>query len=340
MPMRIIRNIFIAVIILSVLATGSVYLCLRSPKLLAKTLKAVADRQAGPVRLTTLQIKETKFLSPASYHINEVSAELQLSEPQAKISVTIEHLGFENLYKAIFKDENLFIKWNKVQISSDELALNVTQLSGELKSAGVDLNSATGFLKAEKINSGDYLARNVKSDVTINPQNVLLENFTADAYGGSVSGNISFVYEPEVTYHIEIDLDGIDSARLASVVALFNDLRGLISGWAKIDGDDSEIFSLSGAFNIVEGGQVRASMLAPLLQYIPASQQKTQLNALIAADGLVPLQKARIHLDSESTEKLTTQFNLSSKEYNLDLNLTVDVNVDGGLARLLDFHKN
>ena len=72
-----------------------------------------------------------------------------------------------------------------------------------------------------------------------------------------------------------------------------------------------------------------------MAQYIPPSKERQQLEALLKTDGMVELETASVTLKNLSEHKLEGLVDLSSKQLNLQLNLPIDINVDGSLNELL-----
>ena len=70
--------------------------------------------------------------------------------------------------------------------------------------------------------------------------------------------------------------------------------------------------------------------------YIPASAQRDILEDLIAAGMDVFFDHADVRLKSAQSDSLNLLIKMDSKKLNLDLTVTVDLNVEGGLKGLIE----
>lgn len=76
------------------------------------------------------------------------------------------------------------------------------------------------------------------------------------------------------------------------------------------------------------GGQVRAKLFSALLPYLPAGAERIKLQSLSGQADLVRYQEADLEARMVGENKMKILFHIVIPEYNLVLNLNVDVHVD------------
>jgi hypothetical protein len=113
-------------------------------------------------------------------------------------------------------------------------------------------------------------------------------------------------------------------------------VKGRVDGRCSIKGKLDEIESLVGNLDIVEGGQLKAAWLSFIPSQLPPnSVQRKDLERLIKTDGDFPFEKFLVNSKSITDEKMTSEVKIESKRFNLNLDYTIDTNIEGGLGNLL-----
>ena len=85
--------------------------------------------------------------------------------------------------------------------------------------------------------------------------------------------------------------------------------------------------------------QIKATLIKPLLDYIPQSRQKKDLELLFKNKGNIPLEMAEIVLLSVTDEAVKTRIELKSRKFNLDISVDLDFNIAGGIQNILNLQK-
>ena len=137
---------------------------------------------------------------------------------------------------------------------------------------------------------------------------------------------------PPKNYTIQADIAQVELSEIAP------NMRGRINGSAEVEIQraDNAINALNGHFDAPQGAQIPAALLQPILSYIPASTQRDILEELIAAGLDVLFDHADVRLKSVRSDSLNLLIKMDSKKLNLDLAVTIDLNVEGGLRSLIE----
>ena len=155
-----------------------------------------------------------------------------------------------------------------------------------------------------------------------------------------MESEISLEYAPKISYSITIKIKDAESGLLKEAnPAVFSQMTGKMTGFIRLAGRPEGIDRLEGSFDMTGGGTLQASVLGFLIPHLPESQQKKQLESLVRSNGNIPFEKGTLTLKNLDRETLSSQIGLESKSFNLDLDVGLDIHVDGGLNQLLNLMK-
>lgn len=219
---------------------------------------------------------------------------------------------------------------------------------GEAKNIKVDLSVSferrkltlmQGSVTVSDVQWDKIKARQVAFFLSGDLRALEFKDIHASAYGGSIIGSARFFPERQ-EYSADITADGIEMAKLAEVnEQVASQIAGRARGHVRLAGRGADLSSLESDWSMFDGAKVNASLLSALAQYIPQSQEKKRLEALIKKGGQLPVEVLSFQVRSDTPRHLGGEVKLKSREVNLELNLTNDINTDGTLLSLLEYWK-
>lgn len=160
----------------------------------------------------------------------------------------------------------------------------------------------------------------------------------ADSYDGRILGEIFLDYLSGMSYSINLKLTDIDLRRMRNAYReVFSQIDGRLNGYVTAKGRMDKVTFLKADLDIPAGGKLKAALLAAIAGYLPQSTQKKELELLIAANGEVPFEDGKLSVQSVSDDQLATTVALKSQKFNLDMNVGVDINLDGGFQNLFQY---
>jgi hypothetical protein len=181
----------------------------------------------------------------------------------------------------------------------------------------------------------------VALEVKGNQERLEIEPVTGRFGGGRIDGKILLETKEDLHYHMNLKFKDLNLDELAQVnPAVFGKVKGVMDGTIALQGTANSVSLVDGSFTATRGGKVNASLLSQIVTYIPVSQQRDRLEALIASDGLVDLDRFNVDIKSVSDKKLSLNFDLESQPLNIKPNITLDINLDAGILSLINNMKS
>ncbi|MDZ4241868.1 MAG: hypothetical protein U1D99_03485, partial [Candidatus Omnitrophota bacterium] len=133
------------------------------------------------------------------------------------------------------------------------------------------IKSIEGGLKASSLESVPLKITGVSSRILGDDKAMHLPDFSAEAYGGVLTGEFSLEYPPALLYAVDIHLKDLEVEQLKQVNdAIFAQLQGRLSGEMKASGTPQGVDSLGLEMTMPDGGKISAELLRFVLQYLPA----------------------------------------------------------------------
>jgi hypothetical protein len=287
--------------------------------------------QAIGLSVSKVNVKKPAF-NFKQLTFSEMDMDVQLKEAKYPVSMDVIKVTRTD-QKIIIQIDHLLMKMTAGEIESKFLTANLSQ----------DKTTQKWMGDAETISFAPYECD--KFNFTVQSQKKISEiRFDAACYEGKIEGGIVLDYVKMLTYTGHVNVDNVDLDALEKVNPdVFSKMNGRMTGGFILDGKESNIYNFESNVKIHSNGEIKAVLLEPLLNYIPQSTQRKDLEALIKEDGNVPLELARVTLKKLTADQMSSEINLGSKKLNLNTNLTVEINVEGGIKNLyqhlMDFLK-
>lgn len=221
---------------------------------------------------------------------------------------------------------------------------NARLQTSDLRIEGLDLNLQSkyldqwdGLMIVKEFKKNNVQMTDIHTGVKINKQDIIFSEIQANLYKGKVTGELAVYLNPVFRYVSNITFNDIDTLLIEEVYPpFFSQVRDRLYGNGLIKGLTNDLETIQINLQLNEGGEVRAQLLSPLLSYIPRSQQYVVLEQAINENRRLVMDIATVALTSKGSDKLTALIILKSNELNLDMNLTIDFNIEGGFKALIE----
>jgi len=176
----------------------------------------------------------------------------------------------------------------------------------------------------------------IRTDFSGDARSVVMSNLTAGVYSGVLSGRVESVFGPPAAYDITLALDSVDCGEPEQALGgVFRELGGTLSGQLQIAGTGNQVDRFDTSWNMPAGGAVSAELLSSITRYIPDSAQRKRLDFLIRSGGKLPVESFVLTLKNDAPDRLSGIIGVKSREANLELNLTHEIQVDTRIDSLI-----
>jgi len=325
----------IALVLLSTLITaGFAVTVLVCPWVSKRFIPVFVHAAFGNVRIKDLDIARQTFRYPDRLMFKNVKGVVVLDDTPYTISLPAATITGQRLFSSSARKAGLNIR--KADISSP--VMSARGVDAEVSSIGLfsESSPANGVFTIENIQSLGYALTDARGAFAAAPGRLTISPFEGKLYGGQGKADVLVTFEPEPAYVVKAQISGVDIKMLEEVnPAVFSNMKGTVAGDIAVNGDSRGIRGASGSLWSGPGAEVKAFLLKPLLDYIPQSTQKKELERLIATAGNISLDTATLAIKDLTDERISTKINLKSKKFNLDIGLALDLNIEGGLNNLL-----
>jgi len=330
---KVIRWTFFTLLILLLIIGGSLYVVLNTTFVSKHIVRRIVEENFKDHQIKSLTITQ-KFISPNTLVIERLELVLNSKiHPSAKPFV----LKADRLAIILASFDNIDITARRIDFESDKI--RAADLSFEALAA-VDrgkFSNIQGSLRLKELEIKPIKISRVASIFKGDDKSLRFSNLTSDAYQGRLAGEVSLEYQPPLSYSIALNVQNMNFQSLEELnAAVFSQFEGELNGHITIAADQNKIKTIETDFFMPHGGKAKASLVAYFLQYglPPGTQERELLDYLLSTDGKIPAEELSLEFKNVSAKKISGKYKFYSKQLNVDLNNTVDFNLDTELVSL------
>jgi hypothetical protein len=287
------------------------------------------------VQLTDLSIKTQHFSFPGKVALGDVACKALLNGRAAAFDVhQVTLTGLETLFSP---KKALALNMTGADISFVPLRLSGLEASVAILRRDDGLLIMEGPVSVKKVFWDKAELDDFSFQLLGDTASLELRDIKGDLYGGTIQGEARVVMAG-TSYTVNIDIKDVDIAQ-AGVwnASLSEQLSGRLSGRMAVSGRGEELSNIMTDWRMLDGSSISAGLLSLLTQYIPQSREKKRLDALIKVGGKLPVQLLSFAVKTETPRHLSGEIHIRSKDVNLEINITNDINTDGTLMSLLEY---
>ncbi len=336
MKRSFIRIILVLVILFCLTSLGLIYGVLSSPRFMEKFISWYWRKSLARVPLTSLSITHLQYDFPGQIFARGINMGFQWE--QEPITIHLDSL-LANIVPRFMKNQwdfELFIQG--LDITFDQGKVMNIQAPLKLVFRNNNLEEILAQVQIASLIMGKYELTQISGELQGKDPGIQIDEIEGYLYSGQLKGKFSLDYREGITYIIELAMTDVNLQQLEKIEPdFFSQVRGIINGQIQVKGDLRKIQYLEGRIQTKGGGHLKANILRPLLDVLPQSTQRKDLAQLINFNGDVPLENVQIDFKSLTEEQLQSRFYLVSQRFNLDADITVDLNIEGGLKSLLSY---
>ncbi len=324
---------FFFILVFCAILTSSmmIFALLSSPRVMQATLKTAANIFLKDMTVIDLVIERQDIRFPQEFFFGDVF--LQLKREEQEFDLRFKSIRFSGLRQFLNQKPGALaeIQEGSVSFSNFEIRGIEAHLLSESQ------RDWAGSVFAQGVQSQGFEAKNIQTEIRVRPAEIKFSNLQAQSYLGGLKGEAIIFLIPSIAYKANFIFEKFETEALKKINAsLFSQMSGQIDGDILIQGPAGGFEKIKMNAALRPGARVQAQIFSPLLTYIPSSKERKNLQSAIDQKQLVSISSGQIQLSNQDLEKITTDIQLKSQHFNLDVNLTIDIIIEGGLNRLID----
>ena len=321
------KKIFIGLAILLILTPAGIYFLTR-PSVLAKIVQLRVNASAGDLKLTELNFENIQFSQNGLVRIQGVSFTALLPLQKEKWRGGIPVVYLDNL-KSFLGRKKITVSFPEAHLKANTAQLPRISFKAPLTFSGRKWRITDGNVSIDSLALKGMVLTGLQAWLNGNEELLTADPWTFKWAGGNISGDLTASKE---TYKIHADVTQVDLSEIARMKsAIFGPMHGHINGRIEIEWEAGKIRALKGYWDAPSGVEMRAVFLKLLLPYLPPSAQKNILTDLIVHDAVVFFDHADVYMTSPQSDLMEFEIKLLSQKLNLNIDLKIDLNMDGGL---------
>jgi len=323
-------------IVLGALSVWGVTVAINSASVWETALPPLFESVLHDTFLPELSIRDVSLDLQGACSLDYFSARFEV--PDDEVRVSFDSFECSSLYPLIGVGEKDTVDVVLREGAYSQEGIDCTGLDVDARVALVDtrLKSCIGSIAVGTVAVNEVVARDISAEFECFPDEVRITNIEAAMYDGSIVGSVTVLPQEKGSFTLTLNIAGLDLTQLARERPdQFSHVHGIANGSLAVQGNQDGLSRLSADISLLPNARVRAGLLAPLVGYIPQNSfQRQELEQLIRDDAMVVLDKGNILLLNSDEQTLTAQVTVESVRFNLNINLTVDFTVEGGLTNV------
>jgi hypothetical protein len=331
------RKIWLGILLFVVLIAFGMDRALNSPWLLIHLAPKLIARVSKDIPIKQITIARQQFFFSGRFEFKDVAVTVLIqSRP---LVITIPALELSGIQSVLSEKRSLLFMLHDAQASFSLGQAQGVNTSLAFMWSGQGLKLYEGPLQAKLMVWDKIKIQNVRTQIVGEAQLLEFRDLILQAYAGTVSGHVRILYRP-LEYVIDLAWKDLDITRLSEVnEQISQQLAGRIAGSVRVSGDLQRVSALDFSAIMPSGGNVNASLLGALTQYLPKSREKKMLDALIRTGGKLAVEVFSATIVNKTQDHIAGAVTMQSKAANLNLNLTHDIYMDGTWDDLLQSWK-
>ena len=331
------KKFVIFLFVLICLAATGLYLLTR-PSFIAHVIKVVVNSQTQDWTLKDLTIAEIHvnqkgFATIQNIHFDAIYVDPFNQETQ-RWQGEIPIISLSHPISFLTSGKGMTISVSHAVVQGHDVQLRELSLKTTVTSSKNRCLISDGDIRIEAVLFNDMSLGTVDAQFHGDQDELIADSWHATWAGGKLSGRLT---ASQKAYTMHADVVQVDLSEIVRMNhALPADIHGRLDGALNVKGTPRDITAIDGNFDALKGADIPAAFLKMLLPYLPPSAQKKDLERLIANNTNVFFDHADIHVASLDLESLNLRIRLASQKLNLNMDITVDLNVEGGFNSLLN----
>ncbi|MBN1493856.1 MAG: hypothetical protein JW938_06870 [Candidatus Omnitrophica bacterium] len=328
------RKLLIIFPVVIITISAILYWALNSKTVTKNIVPPIANIFLKDIRITELLLTKQRFNIDGSLTFDNMI--IKLSDKAGEMAIAFKHFNVSSIYALLGATHPVKIHAQNGTFIGMELVIDDVGFDGVFTRRPKNDFEIDGDLSIKTVTTQKLAATEISGHIAGMLDEIQITSIIAQFYGGSV--NATVLCKPDQNGYIEmfLTLDDIDISKIAhDRPDLVSQVDGIANISITVQAAAGAITDMQADMVMTKRSMINAAVLQFLINYIPQSAERNELALLIKEQRKIELDKTIVKVTNFDSEKMTIELQLSSKRINLDLNLTLDLIVEGGLMNLL-----
>lgn len=287
--------------------------------------------------LNELTISSQRFVFPSQLTLSDVR--MRLTTNKEEYTFQFKELDIEGLREVLASSASIPVRVTGISVDHKNIKIADGELAGAIILRSLKFEGWQGMLAIPDMEAYRYKVTDISSGVAGSVKDVFFKDLKADFYGGKITGQVDVSWSDGVRYRSGLQFEGVNLDLLKEVDdSIHGQIEGVIGGTMTLGGSSRNFDTLGLKVQITKNGRMNASLLKFILPYIPRTEDSVKLLEIMKVPGSkVPVEIARMDLQTVDEHKVSGNVKLGVGRLNLDLNLPIDILYDGNLFSLIEW---
>jgi hypothetical protein len=329
---------FIFILVFCLSAFSAVYWLMNSAPMYEFMVPRLFASMAFPAHVDHFSLQRASLGVDGQYQVKGL--ETQLSVDGENIFFAFDVFDVSNIITLIrgIADSSVTVSLRNGSVRFEKQSINGLDLRASLEYPEKHVIYSRGTLAADHAVFEALKTTEITALFELTPASMRIYNIEGFFYGGSIIADYLYDFDQSQAFEARLNIAGIDVERLGTDRPdLVSQLKGIANISLRLGGKEGTVELLEAEARFTKNGKISAALLAPLLTYIPQhSIQRKDLERLVELKQMIDLDKSVVQLKNAGADTVSATVQLASSRFNIDINLSIDVNVEGGVLNLLN----
>ncbi len=301
-----------------------------TPLVINLLLRDVTAEYLGDIELAAFHCQRQRLEYPKNLDLFDVQAEIVYRSQ--RFSVRAEQLRIHDVVATMKERKIVKMAMKGVTLEAGPVRVTKAKANMELVLGEKQITAARGVVSAVRLNIWRYQMGDVQTQVRVDHKAASFNDIQAKAYGGTVTGQADYEFQPDFNYVIWAEFEGVEARQWAAVnPAIFAHIDARLAGSLRLVGAQAiDIFAVN--VEAKDGRIARAAFDDPRIGVEAADM------ASIFRDGedSLAFDSAKMFLQNSGLNKGVLVFDVANKKQQISLRGNIPVSFpEGYLAYLV-----
>lgn len=333
MIFRLIKSLLVIALFFGIVF-GAFFFLLSQKALTEKAVPWILNKKSADYQISGLKIGSQSYEYPDILTFKDVS--FLFADIHDVYSVTIGQLRVKGEPFFWGPRQNLVARMEYLNVRTESKLLYEADVRASFYFYKFQYEGTKGEISAKGIASRPIEIGEASAKFSGFKGRVRFDDIVAELYRGTVQGRVLYHLDTNFT-EMNLAFQGVELGDMRALSpGIFSQMDGKVNGTVVAQANDRTLNFLRANVEAPQGGNVRSGVLEKVVTFMPENPQRKQLTEILQTKDEVFLTRAVVQLFSFSHERLQANIFLSSRDLPMEAEITLDMNIEGGLNAFLN----